>query len=167
MLHIAIYFKIIEQAFLVMEFSSSIAKELETCRNPHRIFRRQKFGQKQSQSGKISPQTIWLIGLRSTTNISLAVIIYSKKCVLQYSTRFSSGGIPFTNINRLTDSKIAFNLSPSPFYGARPEQLNVLQKFTKGEEHLTMSAPYYNQTAGKIFVLTGEIEYLIGEILGN
>lgn len=82
-------------------------------------------------------------------------------------TRSSSGGIPFTNIDNLTDSKIACNQSLSPFYSARPKQLNGLSQFTKDEEHVTMSAPYCHETAGKIFILTGEIEYLIGERLGG
>lgn len=61
------------------------------------------------------------------------------------------------------DNKIACNQSLSPFYSARPKQLNGLPQFSKDEEHVTMSAPYYHQTAGNTFILTGEIEYLFDE----
>lgn len=64
------------------------------------------------------------------------------------------GGIPLTNIDHLTD-------------GSRPEQLNSLPQFTKDEEHVTMSAPYYHQTAGNIFILMGKIGYLMDERSGS
>lgn len=65
--------------------------------------------------------------------------------------RSSFGGMPFTNLDTWS------------FYNARTEQLDGLPQFTKDEEHVTMSVPYYHQTAGNIFILMGKVGYLIDE----